>query len=71
VIQPGRDLGHVDRDYARGKGGGDGPGVVVKAEAEAGRAEGVKKSESAAGEEAKGEGKTCSVEGGGKCEDCE
>jgi predicted Rdx family selenoprotein len=83
VIQPGRDLGHVDRDYARGKSGGGGGGgggegseggEGEKEKAEGGKAEEVKKSEG--GEErgkgeGNGEGKTCSVEGGGKCEDCE
>ncbi|KAK4106787.1 hypothetical protein N658DRAFT_520262 [Parathielavia hyrcaniae] len=60
VIEPGRNLGHVDRDYGLGKSGGGGTGVPG--------AEGVKKSEGTGQE---GKAKACSVEGGEKCEDCE
>jgi hypothetical protein len=70
VIQPDRDLGHVDRDYGRQGKGGDGD---VKARTEGGgEASGVKKGEGAG--EAGGEavkGKVCGVEGGEKCEDCQ
>ncbi|KAH6850311.1 Rdx family-domain-containing protein [Chaetomium sp. MPI-CAGE-AT-0009] len=64
VIQPGRDLGHVDRDYGRGSGqgkGGDGD-REVKVKVEGGEG---------AAEAAEGKGKACGVEGGQECEDCQ
>jgi hypothetical protein len=76
VIQPGRDLGHVDRDYSK-KGGGEGTGQGQGlGEGEGGVAaaaggDGVKKGDVVAvvgsgGED--GQVKGCSD---GKCEDCE
>jgi hypothetical protein len=75
VIQPGRDLGHVDRDYSKmgggegtGQGQGQGEGGVPAAAA---GGDGVKKGDVVAvvgsgGED--GQVKGCSD---GKCEDCE
>ncbi|GAB1320649.1 hypothetical protein MFIFM68171_10859 [Madurella fahalii] len=60
VIQPGRDLGHVDRDYGKGKGKGEGEEVR--------KGEGEGKAGEKGGEEG---GKMCTVGGGGKCEDCD
>ncbi|KAK4123954.1 hypothetical protein N657DRAFT_645562, partial [Parathielavia appendiculata] len=75
VIEPGRNLGHVDRDYGPGKSsggggsGGTGPGTSERGKLEEGgksrEAEGVKVSEGTGQE-----GKACRAEGGGKCEDC-
>jgi predicted Rdx family selenoprotein len=65
VIQPGRDLGHVDRDY-----GGKKVREVMQGEGEGDRKENGKKEVGGGeGEEVKG-GKVCEVEGD-KCEDCE
>ncbi|KAH6627805.1 Rdx family-domain-containing protein [Chaetomium tenue] len=73
VIQPGRDLGHVDRDYGRsgqgqgqdqGEGGEGGAKKEVKKE--------VKKEEEGAGKAGEEQtGKVCGVEGGAGCEDCQ
>ena len=79
VIQPGRDLGHVDRDYhGRGKtetGGGEqgqGGGGEVKKE---GGGEvvvvGGKKEEGTAGSADEKTGRGGGVERGAECEDCQ
>jgi hypothetical protein len=82
VIQPGRDLGHVDRDYSKGGGGGQGQGQSQsQGEGEGGAATGGKDGVKKGGEEVVAgsggedgqvkegvEGKVCSD---GKCEDCE
>lgn len=62
VIQPGRDLGHVDRDYGKGKKGED-KGV------HGGEGDDAKKG----GKEGDGgdKGMACDVAAAGKCEDCE
>ncbi|KAK4157996.1 Rdx family-domain-containing protein [Chaetomidium leptoderma] len=74
VIQPGRDLGHVDREYP-GRSGGQEAAAAASGGEEKMKGEGEEVSSEVKGEEAEkgGEGgKVCDVgEGGGKCEDCE
>ncbi|KAK4146933.1 Rdx family-domain-containing protein [Dichotomopilus funicola] len=75
VIQPGRDLGHVDRDYAKGHVRGKSSveeGVTTKGEVKGVEGEGKegKKQEGGSGstQVEREKGKGCGVE---KCEDCE
>ncbi|EAQ89134.1 hypothetical protein CHGG_05753 [Chaetomium globosum CBS 148.51] len=71
VIQPGRDLGHVDRDYGRGnhgQGQGQDQGEGGDGEAKKEVKKEVKKEEGAGEEQT---GKVCGVEGGAGCEDCQ
>ena len=77
VIAPGRDLGHVDREYPKGKGEVKGGGEVVgdggKVKEDGGGQQqqqqqvGAREVEVDAGT---GTGKACGLEGG-RCEDCE
>ncbi|KAK4043240.1 Rdx family-domain-containing protein [Parachaetomium inaequale] len=67
VIQPGRDLGHVDRDYGRGGAAGKGKGGEEARKTGEGEVKEVKKG----AVEKEGEGEVCNIEGGEKCEDCE
>ncbi len=81
VIAPGRDLGHVDREYPKGGkgvvvsggGGGDGKeGAGEVKEVGSGKQQGQQSSGVEGGEvDARaGKGKVCGLEGG-RCEDCE
>lgn len=65
VIQPGRDLGHVDRDYysGRGKKEGDGEGGVKKEEEEEGAVKGMEGQKKAVDTTATGSGSSTSAEG--------
>ncbi|KAL2260887.1 hypothetical protein VTK26DRAFT_4995 [Humicola hyalothermophila] len=75
VVEPGRSLGHVDREYGRGKGkgtagGGEGEGTDGKGEGDGGSG----KKEEEGGDGVRGTA-LCTVAGGSsvkeKCEDCE
>jgi hypothetical protein len=69
VIQPGRNLGHVDRDYGTGKGTGkDVDRAGAGAEKSGGGTAGTTV---AANESETGGSGPCSVEGAKDCKDCE
>lgn len=59
VIDPGRGLGHVDKDYSKPKSG----------EGEDKREEGVEKGKEE--KKVEEEGKVCTIEGKENCEDCQ
>jgi len=65
VIEPGRNLGHVDRDYGRKK---DPEGVVGGGEEKGPKAEEGGKAEEE-GTKGGGKGEVCNM--GEKCEDCQ